>query len=102
MLRQTPEGKDELQVRLESVDISGLDCPRLRGKTLVQYAGSLVGRDFRVVLQVAPAVLQGLISKVQYESWLALSHLAPLVFQPEIEDIGDYIVIQEVVPNSGG
>ncbi len=90
--RQTAEGKDELRVRLESLDISGLDCAKLRGKTLVQYAGSLVGRDFRVILQVAPAVLQDLISDVQYEAWLALTRLAPLIFQPKIENLTLYLV----------
>ncbi len=90
--RQNESGKDELCARLESLDVSGLDCAKLRGKTLVQYAGSLIGRDFRVILQVAPVVLQGLISEVQYEAWLALTRLAPLVFQPKIANLSEYVV----------
>ncbi|KII94845.1 hypothetical protein PLICRDRAFT_693166 [Plicaturopsis crispa FD-325 SS-3] len=88
--RQTSEGKEELKARLSSVDIAGLNISQLRGHTLVQYAGSLVGRDFRVILQVAPAVLHGLIPQSHYEGWLALCRLAPLVFQPVIEDLDIY------------
>ena len=48
-------GKAMLQVRLDSYDARGLhaDLSKLNGKTLVQYSHSLVGRDFRHVVQVA-------------------------------------------------
>jgi hypothetical protein len=58
----------------------------------VQYAGSLVGRDFRVILQVALIVLHGLIPAAHYASWIALCRLAPLIFQPAIEDLNIYVV----------
>ena len=90
--RQTTEGKQILKTRLDSVDTKGLGIPPLRGHTLVQYAGSLVGRDFRGILQVAPQVLQGLLPDEAYEAWLALCRLAPLIFQPKIEDRGTYMV----------
>ncbi|KAJ7702836.1 hypothetical protein B0H17DRAFT_1157414 [Mycena rosella] len=88
--RQTSKGKDELRTRLSSIDIAGLDCSRLRGNMYVQYAGSLVGRDFRVILQVAPVVLHGLIPTAHYNGWVALCKLAPLMFQPAIEDLAVY------------
>ncbi|KAJ3559218.1 hypothetical protein NM688_g473 [Phlebia brevispora] len=83
--------KDELKTRLSSLDVSGLNTARLRGTTLVQYAGSLVGRDFRIILQVAPSVLHGLIPQVHYQAWLALCRLAPQLFQPEIDDLETYL-----------
>lgn len=83
--------KDELKTHLSSLDVSGLNTARLRGNTYVQYAGSLVGRDFRIVLQVAPSVLQGLIPEVHYQAWLTLCHLAPMVFQPEINNLDTYL-----------
>lgn len=92
MSRQSPEGKQILRTRLDNIDTKGLGIPRLRGHTLVQYAGSLVGRDFRAVLQVAPAVLHGLLPEEAYEAWLALGRLAPLIFQPEIPDLTAYLV----------
>lgn len=90
--RQKAEGKEILKVRLSSFDMTGLNLPRARGHTLVQYAGSLNGGDFRLILQVAPSVLQGLVPDAAYEAWLALCRLAPLVFQPEIDDQEPYLV----------
>ena len=92
--RQNTKGKDELRARLSSIDVRGLGCSPIRGHTFVQYAGSLVGRDFRVILQVAPAVLQGMIPDTHYEAWLALCRLAPLLFQPLISDLATYMVRQ--------
>ncbi|KAF7971893.1 hypothetical protein HWV62_19513 [Athelia sp. TMB] len=89
--RQTSKGKEELKTRLSSLNVDGISSSRLRGHTLVQYAGSLVGRDFRIVLQVAPAVLQGLIPQSHYDGWLALCRLAPLLFQPRINHLPTYL-----------
>ncbi|KAF6758067.1 hypothetical protein DFP72DRAFT_1065314 [Ephemerocybe angulata] len=84
--------KDELATRLSSLDVSGLGISPLAGKTLVKYAGSLVGRDFRVIAQVAPFVLYDIVKPECYRTWLALAKLIPLVWQPEIDDVNDYTV----------
>ncbi|KAJ7455176.1 hypothetical protein FB451DRAFT_1184503 [Mycena latifolia] len=89
--RQTSKGKEELKARLSSVDVAGLNTPPIRGYTYVQYAGSLVGRDFRVILQVALVVLHGLIPQAHYNGWVALCKLAPLMFQPAIEHMPSYL-----------
>ncbi|KAJ7480506.1 hypothetical protein B0H11DRAFT_2157896 [Mycena galericulata] len=89
--RQNSKGKEELKARLSSLDVAGLNTPPIRGNTYVQYAGSLVGRDFRVILQVAPVVLHGLIPQAHYNGWVALCKLAPLMFQPVIEHMPTYL-----------
>ena len=89
--------KEVLIARLNSVISHGLGIANIRGETLVQYAGSLVGRDFRVVLQVAPAVLYGLLPAEAYEAWLALCRLAPLIFQPVIHDFTVYDVSKQAL-----
>ncbi|KAJ7340738.1 hypothetical protein DFH08DRAFT_811931 [Mycena albidolilacea] len=89
--RQTSKGKEELRARLSSVDVAGLNTPPICGNTDVQYAGSLVGRDFRVILQVALVVLHGLIPQVHYDGWVALCKLTPLMFQPVIEHLPTYL-----------
>jgi hypothetical protein len=76
------------------MDVSGLNTPPIRGNTYVQYAGSLVGRDFRVILQVALVVLHGLIPQAHYDGWVALCRLAPLMFQPAIDHLPTYLVRQ--------
>ena len=81
-----------LQIRLSSVDTNGLGISKLSGLTLVQYAGSLTGRDFRAIAQVAPFVLHGLVSSPCYDSWVSLSNLVPIIWQPQIPDIDEYLV----------
>lgn len=92
MSRQKAEGKEILKVRLSSFDMGGLGLSRAKGHTLVQYAGSLNGADFRLILQLAPSVLQGLIPDAAYQAWLALCRLAPLLFQPQISNLESYLV----------
>ncbi|KAL1677158.1 hypothetical protein EV122DRAFT_214798 [Schizophyllum commune] len=84
--------KPILKARLNSFDTSGLGIPPLSGDVLVDHAGSLVGRDFRAIAQVAPFVLHGLgIEDNIIRVWMALSKVIPLVWQPEIEDMDDYL-----------
>ena len=86
--------KEMLIAHINSLDVSklGLDTSTLVGKTLVQYAGSLVGRDFRIVIQVAPFILYDIVPQECYKSWLALAALAPLIWQPVISNLQDHVV----------
>jgi hypothetical protein len=59
---------------------------------LVQYSGSLVGRDFRAIAQAAPFVVYNLVSKDCLATWVALSKLIPLIWQPTIKDIDAHTV----------
>ncbi|KAI5982242.1 hypothetical protein EDC04DRAFT_2915769 [Pisolithus marmoratus] len=88
--------KVELQVRLASFDVTGLGIPPLAGQTLVQYAGSLTGRDFRAISQAAPFVLYNLVPRECYEAFLALSALIPLVWQPCIDNIDEHLAVLQV------
>lgn len=93
----TNKTRDLLQARLSSFDVSGLGCSKLSGSTLVNYAGSLTGRDFRVIAQAAPFVLSGIVPPLCYDTWVALSKLIPLIWQPQIPDIDKYIVCRTFV-----
>lgn len=86
--------KKVLIARLSSFDVSGLGFPPLSGATLVTYARSLVGRDFRAVVQAAPFVLHGLkgIPSESLDAWAGLSRVVALVWQPEIHDLDVHIV----------
>jgi hypothetical protein len=88
----SPAMKQLLIRRLDSLNVKDLSLSKLSGATLVNYAGSLTGRDFRAIVQVAPAVLYGLICSEEYEAWLALSRLGPAVFQPDFDDLEVYLV----------
>ncbi|KAJ4465772.1 hypothetical protein C8J55DRAFT_410230, partial [Lentinula edodes] len=88
---RTKKDHDILIARLASFDTTGLGISPLAGRTLVTYAGSLTGRDFRAVVQVAPFVLHGLIMDDQLELWKSLSALCTLIWQPKINDIDQYL-----------
>ena len=93
--------KDLLKTRINSLDISGLQIGQhLPGNTLVQYAGSLTGRDFRVIAQMAPFVLYDLVPAESFAAWVSLSNLVPLIWQPEIKDIDDYTVSSTSTPTN--
>lgn len=92
-LGTNPSKKELLKTRLNSLDISGLQIgQQLSGHTLVQYAGSLTGQDFRIIAQVAPYVLYDLVPSVCFDAWVSLSTLVPLLWQATITDIDKYIV----------
>jgi len=90
--RLNGEQRSTLITRLSCVNVSGLGISPLMGQTLVQYAGSLTGRDFRAIAQVTPYVLYDLALTECFQAWLALCHLIPRIWQPEILDIRSYIV----------
>jgi hypothetical protein len=92
--RLSDEQKAILRVRLTCLDLSGLDpsISSLRGSTLVQYAGSLVGRDFKILEQVAIFALYDLLDPAIIETWSALAMLLPLVWQPQIHNMDIYLV----------
>ena len=90
--RISPEGKELLTTRIVSFDISGLNLSPLAGKTFVQYSGSLAGRDFRAISQVAPFVLYDLLPQPCYDAWIALCKLVPLIWQPVIINADKHIV----------
>ncbi|KAJ7923558.1 hypothetical protein B0H13DRAFT_1707124 [Mycena leptocephala] len=92
-LKNKDDKKELLITRLSSLDVSGLGISPLAGRTLVQYSGSLTGRDFRSIAQVAPFVIYDLVSTECFETWQALSKLIPLIWQPEIEDIETHIAL---------
>lgn len=90
--RLKDDQKATLTIRLDSFDVSGLGIFLLVGLTLVKYAGSLTGRNFRTITQVAPFVLYDLVPPECSKAWVALSHLVPLVWQPYIPNIDEHIV----------
>ncbi|KAK7007081.1 hypothetical protein R3P38DRAFT_3325555 [Favolaschia claudopus] len=92
-LKGKDDKKELLVARLTSVDVTGLGISPLAGRTLVQYSGSLTGRDFRAIAQVAPFVLYDLVSAECLETWQALSKLVPLIWQPEIKNVENYVAL---------
>ena len=70
--RLSVANKALLTLRISSLNTTGLGFPHLTGKTYVQFASSLVGRDFRVIAQITPFVLFDLLPEYLYDTWLTL------------------------------
>ena len=64
----------------------------MAGETLVNYAGSLTGRDFRAIAQVTPFVIYDMVPPDVFDAWVSLSTLVPILWQPFIDNINSYSV----------
>ncbi|KAF9060901.1 hypothetical protein BDP27DRAFT_1370126 [Rhodocollybia butyracea] len=95
-IKKNAERQKELIIRLSSLDIEGLGLgSKLAGSTIVNHYGSLTGSDFRKIAQVAPFVLKQFVSDECFATWVALSKLIPLIWQPEIKELGPYLTTLE-------
>ncbi|KAG2032254.1 hypothetical protein BDR03DRAFT_874342 [Suillus americanus] len=92
--RLSAVNKATIEACLSSLDVSGLgsNVAKPRGHTLVHYAGSLVGRDFRLISQVAVFVLYDMLETKILDAWAALCVLVPLLWMPKIDNLDDYMV----------
>ncbi|KAG0151607.1 hypothetical protein CROQUDRAFT_36589 [Cronartium quercuum f. sp. fusiforme G11] len=58
---------------------------------MVKYANSLIGKEFRIVLQAAAFVLFEHIEDKERLVWAILGHLSSYIFQTHIFDKNTYI-----------
>ncbi|KAH9807809.1 hypothetical protein DFH28DRAFT_1201673 [Melampsora americana] len=72
--------------RWQSFGIEGLDVAPIQPHNMVHYANSLLGKDFRVVLQAAPFVFFEFLPDDYRHCWISLVHLASYIFQTRIFD----------------
>ncbi|KAK7027593.1 hypothetical protein R3P38DRAFT_2526141, partial [Favolaschia claudopus] len=84
-LKNKEDQKKLLETRLNSFNVQGLGIPPLAGRTLVQY--------FRAIAQAAPFVVYDLVSPDCLATWVALSKLIPLIWQPQIKDVDAHILL---------
>jgi hypothetical protein len=83
--------KKELAVLWKSFNTNSLNIPSIRPKSMVQYSSSLVGKDFRIILQAAPFIFFQFMNPSDIKLWSSLCHLGSLIFQTHIEDMVTYI-----------
>ncbi|KAH9817967.1 hypothetical protein DFH28DRAFT_926165 [Melampsora americana] len=61
--------------------------------SMINHFLSMTGKEFCTVLQAAPFIFfQCDLSDDKCDTWKALSHLAPYIFQPEITNMKSYII----------
>ncbi|KAI8448536.1 hypothetical protein BY996DRAFT_6433223 [Phakopsora pachyrhizi] len=75
--------KEELIARLQSFDTNNLNIQPIKAKYLIQHYSSLVGKDFKVLIQAAPF-------ESKRKIWTSICHLCSFVFQTHIGDLKKY------------
>ncbi|EFP79898.2 uncharacterized protein PGTG_05123 [Puccinia graminis f. sp. tritici CRL 75-36-700-3] len=86
-----PKHLPQLIASWDSFNVQSLELGQIQGKYFVKHYKSLVGKHFRIVLQLAPFVLFQFMTAEQRDLWTALCQLAPLVFQTSIADMVVYL-----------
>ncbi|KAA1114601.1 hypothetical protein PGT21_014993 [Puccinia graminis f. sp. tritici] len=81
----------KLIARLESFNCQSLNIDSLKPDYLIQHIKSLVGRDFKIIIQAAPFVFSETMTPDQKEIWFALCKLTPFIFQTKIANEEDYL-----------
>ncbi|KAH9807600.1 hypothetical protein DFH28DRAFT_938119 [Melampsora americana] len=87
----TPTDLMTVQGRWQAFQIDGLNVAPIQPRNMVQYANSLLGKDFRVVLQAAPFVFFEFLPDNYRHCWIALVHLASLILQTRIFSKDSYL-----------
>ncbi|KAH9824165.1 hypothetical protein DFH28DRAFT_1091835 [Melampsora americana] len=95
--RLSPNELDNLVGRWQGFKIDGLNAPPIQARNMVHHAQSLLGKDFRIVLQAAPFVFFEFLPDEYRHCWILLVHLASLVFQTRIFNMGVYLSELKIV-----
>ncbi|KAJ7301250.1 hypothetical protein DFH08DRAFT_827729 [Mycena albidolilacea] len=79
--------------RLQATDTVGLSIPAIRAGYILQYAGSLVGRQLKILVQTSVFHIGDLVDDpVKFAAWKAAGELAALLWVPEIKKMDEYCV----------
>ena len=63
----------------------------------MQYAGSLIGHQFKTIFQVNVFHVYDLVSENQFAVWKAVGELSALFWFPEIRNLNEYLVSRDFV-----
>ncbi|KAJ7471635.1 hypothetical protein B0H11DRAFT_1867347 [Mycena galericulata] len=84
------EQKRTYSLRLQSTTTDGLSIHAIRAKYIMQYAGSLIGRQFKTLIQTNIFHVRGLVTEHQFMAWKAAGELSALLWVPEIRNLAEY------------
>lgn len=88
----TEQQQRKYTVRLQATDIDGLNIPPIRASYIMQYAGSLIGRQLKAVGQTNVFLTYDICDSKVFSLWKAVGELMALLWIPEIDDLERYLV----------
>jgi hypothetical protein len=91
VLRQNG-GLKEFQARLHALQSSGLDVSSILAEYMIKHCGNLIGKHFKIQVQVVAFALSSLIPADLLEFWISLGRLCVLIWTTSIANIDDYCV----------
>ncbi|KAI8461757.1 hypothetical protein BY996DRAFT_6429290 [Phakopsora pachyrhizi] len=92
--------KEELIARLQSFDTSNLNIQPIKAKYLVQHYSSLVGKDFKVLIQAASFVFFPLIEDSKRKIWISLCHLYLTKYMADLDYFAQDFLLKLISTNA--
>ncbi|KAJ6588551.1 hypothetical protein B0H19DRAFT_1013424 [Mycena capillaripes] len=92
-ITHTPWSAEQKQMyahRLQSTNTDGLSIHPIWSAYIMQYAGSLIGRQLKTLAQTNVFHVRGLVTDNQFTAWKAAGELAALLWVPEIRNLAEY------------
>ncbi|KAJ7657132.1 hypothetical protein B0H17DRAFT_1263286 [Mycena rosella] len=82
--------KKTYSMRLQSTNTDGLSIHAIRSSHIMQYAGSLVGRQLKTLAQTNIFHIHGLVPDNEFQAWKAAGELVALLWFPELRKLAEY------------